>query len=315
MSENLIEVKHLKKYFYLDGKMVLKAVDDISFNIKKGETFGLIGESGCGKTTCARTILGLYKATSGEMFMNGADIQRLHSKDKKAFAKRCQIIFQDTYSSLNPRITLKEIIGEGMDIHNLYMGTSREDKINNILEMTGISKAHGSRFPHEFSGGQRQRIVIARALSVEPEFIVCDEPVSSLDVSMQAQIINLLTKLQNEMGLTYLFISHDLSVVRHICDRVGVMYLGHIVELGNRSDVYENPLHPYTKALLSAIPNINNKVVGERIMLKGELESPINPKPGCRFANRCMQSKEICFEETPKLKEKTMDHFVACHLY
>ncbi|MGE5627117.1 MAG: ABC transporter ATP-binding protein [Solirubrobacterales bacterium] len=314
ISENLIEIKNLKKHFYIDRKMVLKAVDGISFNIKKGETFGLIGESGCGKTTCGRTILGLYKATSGEVFMDGTDIQKLHNRDKKNFAKKCQIIFQDTYSSLNPRITLRDIIGEGIDIHNIYRGNEREEKINRILEITGLDKAYGSMFPHEFSGGQRQRIVIARALSVEPEFIVCDEPVSSLDVSMQAQIINLLVKLQKELGLTYLFISHDLSVIRYISHRVGVMYLGHIVELGDKEDIYENPMHPYTKAMLSAIPNIN-KEAGHKVMLKGELETPINPKPGCRFANRCIHSKEICYTETPELKKKTNSHFVACHLY
>jgi oligopeptide transport system ATP-binding protein len=316
-SENLIEVRNLKKYFKVGKDATLKAVDDVSFDIKKGETLGLVGESGCGKTTCGRTVMGLYAATGGNVTFDGVEIHGLNRTDKKKFARRAQIIFQDPYASLNPRMTVGDIIGEGIDIHNLHKGQERTDRIFKLLELVGLNKEHASRFPHEFSGGQRQRIGIARALAVEPDFIVCDEPISALDVSIQAQVVNLLIKLQRELGLTYLFIAHDLSMVKHISDRVGVMYLGTMVELASSHDLYAKPLHPYTQALLSAIPIPDPEVEKsrQRIMLEGEVPSPINPKPGCRFAARCKYAKPICTEQAPVFKEVEKEHFVACHLY
>lgn len=316
-SDTLIEVRHLKKYFNVGEKLILKAVDDVSFSIKKGETLGLVGESGCGKTTCGRTILGLYPATSGEVLYQGTNIYNLNKKEKKAFTKKGQIIFQDPYASLDPRMTVGDIIGEGIDIHNLYTGNERTERIYKLLSLVGLNKEQASRFAHEFSGGQRQRIGIARALSIEPEFIVCDEPISALDVSIQAQVVNLLIKLQRELGLTYLFIAHDLSMVKHISDRIGVMYLGNMVEFANSEELYENPLHPYTKALLSAIPIPDPKIqrVRQRIMLEGEVPSPINPKPGCRFAQRCKYAMPVCNEIIPEFKEVDKEHFIACHLF
>ena len=316
-NEILIEVKNLKKYFQVGKHATLKAVDDVSFFIRKGETLGLVGESGCGKTTCGRTVMGMYSATGGEVLFDGVDVHKLDKKAKKDFARRAQIIFQDPYASLNPRMTVGDIIGEGIDIHNLYSGQERTDRIYELLQLVGLNKEHGSRFPHEFSGGQRQRIGIARALAIEPDFIVCDEPISALDVSIQAQIVNLLIQLQQELGLTYLFIAHDLSMVKHISDRVGVMYLGAMVELASSHDLYEKPLHPYTQALLSAIPVPDPEVERnkERIKLEGEVPSPINPKPGCRFAPRCRYAKPICSEQTPILKEIEKEHYVACHLF
>jgi len=316
-NEILIEVKNLKKYFQVGKHATLKAVDDVSFFIRKGETLGLVGESGCGKTTCGRTVMGMYSATGGEVIFDGVDVHKLDKKAKKDFARRAQIIFQDPYASLNPRMTVGDIIGEGIDIHNLYTGQKRTNRIYELLQLVGLNKEHGSRFPHEFSGGQRQRIGIARALAIEPEFIVCDEPISALDVSIQAQIVNLLIQLQQELGLTYLFIAHDLSMVKHISDRVGVMYLGAMVELASSHDLYEKPLHPYTQALLSAIPVPDPEVERNkaRIKLEGEVPSPINPKPGCRFAPRCAYAKPICSEQTPILKEVEKEHYVACHLF
>ncbi len=316
-AENLIEVKNLKKYLKVGKNAILKAVDDVSFVIKKGETLGLVGESGCGKTTCGRTVMGLYEATDGQVIYDGVNIHGISGKEKKDFTRKAQIIFQDPYASLNPRMTVGDIVGEGIDIHNLYTGQERTDRIYKILELVGLNKEHASRFPHEFSGGQRQRIGIARALAIEPEFIVCDEPISALDVSIQAQIVNLLIKLQRELGLTYLFIAHDLSMVKHISDRVGVMYLGTMVELASSHDLYSKPLHPYTQALLSAIPvpDPETEKNRQRIMLEGEVPSPINPKPGCRFAARCRYAKPICSEVSPELKEVEKDHFVACHLF
>lgn len=316
-KEILIQVKNLKKYFKVGKNAVLKAVDDVSFDIRRGETLGLVGESGCGKTTCGRTVMGLYSATDGQVIFNGEDIHSLDKKGKKEFTRRAQIIFQDPYASLNPRMTVGDIIGEGIDVHNLYTGQERTDRIYKLLEIVGLNKEHASRFPHEFSGGQRQRIGIARALAIEPDFIVCDEPISALDVSIQAQIVNLLIKLQQELGLTYLFIAHDLSMVKHISDRVGVMYLGTMVELASSHDLYDKPLHPYTQALLSAIPIPDPEVEKnrKRIVLEGEVPSPINPKPGCRFAARCRFAKPECFEVNPVLKEVEKDHFVACHLF
>jgi len=315
-KEVLIHVKNLKKYFQVGKNATLKAVDDVSFDILKGETLGLVGESGCGKTTCGRTVMGLYEATAGEILFDGHDVSKLNKKEKKDFARRAQIIFQDPYASLNPRMTVGDIIGEGIDIHNLYTGQERTNRIFELLQLVGLNKEHASRFPHEFSGGQRQRIGIARALAIEPDFIVCDEPISALDVSIQAQVVNLLIKLQNELGLTYLFIAHDLSMVKHISDRVGVMYLGTMVELASSADLYDKPLHPYTQALLSAIPVPDPEVERnkKRIPLEGEVPSPINPKPGCRFAPRCRYAKPICSEKNPEFKEVEPNHFVACHL-
>ncbi|MBW9170512.1 ABC transporter ATP-binding protein [Clostridium estertheticum] len=316
-SEDLIIVKNLKKYFEVGKNETLKAVDDVSFTIKKGETLGLVGESGCGKTTCGRTVMGLYPATAGEVIFNGVNIHGLKGKAKRDFCRYAQIIFQDPYASLNPRMTVGDIVGEGIDIHKLYTGKKKAEKIQEVLQLVGLNKEHASRFPHEFSGGQRQRIGIARALAIEPKFIVCDEPISALDVSIQAQVVNLLIKLQKELGLTYLFIAHDLSMVRHISDRVGVMYLGKLVELAPSGILYEDPLHPYTKALLSSIPvadpiESKNK---NRIMLEGEVPSPINTKPGCGFIQRCKYAMDCCKNETPQLKEIKPGHLVACHLF
>ncbi|QIB27028.1 ABC transporter ATP-binding protein [Caloranaerobacter azorensis] len=319
MEQNkaFIQVKNLKKYFKVGRKAILKAVDDVTFDIRKGETLGLVGESGCGKTTCGRTILGLYSATDGDVIFDGINVHKLKGKEKKEFTKRAQIIFQDPYASLNPRMTVSDIVSAGMDIHDMYTPRERLERVYELLNLVGLNKEHASRFPHEFSGGQRQRIGIARALALEPEFIVCDEPISALDVSIQAQIVNLLIKLQKELGLTYLFIAHDLSMVRHISDRVGVMYLGNMVELTGSMRLYEKPLHPYTKALLSAIPVPEPNIARnrKRIRLEGEVPSPINPKPGCRFVTRCSYAKKECYEDTPVLKEVEPDHFVACHLY
>lgn len=316
-ENTFIQVKNLKKYFHVGRNAILKAVDDVSFDIKKGETLGLVGESGCGKTTCGRTIIGMYNATAGEVIIDGKNIHGMSQSQKKEFTKKAQVIFQDPYASLDPRMTVGDIIGEGIDIHNIYKGKERTERIQQLLALVGLNKEHASRFPHEFSGGQRQRIGIARALAIEPEFIMCDEPISALDVSIQAQIVNLLIKLQKELGLTYLFIAHDLSMVRHISDRVGVMYLGKMVELSTSKKVYENPLHPYTQALMSAIPipDPDLEKNRKRIMLEGDVPSPINPKPGCRFASRCKYAKPICMDQDPEFKEIEDGHFVACHLF
>ncbi len=320
MADNkdiLVHVEHLKKYFPIRNKGTLMAVDDVSFDIYKGETLGLVGESGCGKTTCGRTVIGLYPATGGSIEYDGKDVTGLKGKDKQWFKKRVQMIFQDPYASLDPRMTVGDIIAEGMENFNLYTnGKEREERVQELLSLVGLNKEHATRFPHEFSGGQRQRIGIARALAVDPEFIVCDEPISALDVSIQAQVVNLLIKLQKELGLTYLFIAHDLSMVKHISDRVGVMYMGHIVELASSSELYSNPQHPYTKALLSAIPIPNPEIERGKTVLpiEGEVGSPINCKDGCRFASRCKFVCEKCKSETPVLREIGDHHFVACHL-
>ncbi|WP_174664662.1 oligopeptide/dipeptide ABC transporter ATP-binding protein [Thermoanaerobacterium thermosaccharolyticum] len=312
----ILEVKNLKKYFHVSGG-ILKAVDDVSFTIKRGETLGLVGESGCGKSTTGRTVIGLYEATGGSVIFDDIPVHKMNDETRRKFARKAQMIFQDPYASLNPRMTVGDIIGEGIDIHGLYTGKERRERIYNLLELVGLNREHANRFPHEFSGGQRQRIGIARAMAIEPEFIVCDEPISALDVSIQAQIVNLLMNLQEEKGLTYLFIAHDLSMVRHISDRVAVMYLGSIAELTQSGELYTNPLHPYTQALLSAVPIPDPEVERkrERIILEGDVPSPINPPSGCRFRTRCKYAMDICSEVTPSLKEVGSGHFVACHLF
>lgn len=315
-KKTLIEVKNLKKYFNVGNNAVLKAVDNVSFAIKEGETLGLVGESGCGKSTTGRTIIRLYEATGGEVIYDGKNVHNLNKAEQKEFTKQAQMIFQDPYASLNPRMTVGDIIGEGIDIHNLYSGKERTARIYNLLNTVGLNKEHANRFPHEFSGGQRQRIGIARSLAIEPKFIVCDEPISALDVSIQAQVVNLLVELQRDFGLTYLFIAHDLSMVKHISDRVGVMYLGTMVEMSSSHELYKTPLHPYTQALMSAIP-IADPVIEksrQRILLEGDVPSPINPPPGCRFKARCRYAKDICSQEMPEFREVAPDHFVACHI-
>ena len=313
----LINVVDLKKHFVVGKKMILKAVDGITFDIYKGETLGLVGESGCGKSTAGRTIIGLYEATDGEVIFDGRSIQGMDKRERKDFTRRAQMIFQDPYASLNPRMTVTDIVGEGIDIHELYKGDARQQRIYQLLDLVGLNREHANRFPHEFSGGQRQRIGIARALAIEPEFIVCDEPISALDVSIQAQVVNLLQDLQKQFGLTYLFIAHDLSMVRHISDRIAVMYLGAIVELAPSAELYKKPMHPYTEALLSAVPIPDPTVERnrQRIILKGDVPSPINPPPGCKFQARCPKCMEVCKRVTPELKELEPGHFVACHLY
>lgn len=316
MAQKLLEVKNLKKYFQVGRNQTLKAVDDVSFELDYGETLGLVGESGCGKSTIGRTIIQLYTPTGGDVVFEGKSVVGLSASDRKKFAKDAQIIFQDPYASLNPRMTVGDIIGEGIDIHRLHTGSKRASRINELLSLVGLNADHASRYPHEFSGGQRQRIGIARALAIEPRFIVCDEPISALDVSIQAQIVNLLIKLQKEFNFSYLFIAHDLSMVKHISDRVAVMYLGTIVELASSAVLYDNPVHPYTKALLSAIPIPDPKIENQRqrILLKDDVPSPINPKPGCRFKGRCAEACADCESITPELKEIEPGHFVACHL-
>jgi len=320
MSENrpLIEVKHLKEYFDINTGLFrskpLKAVDDVSFSIKKGETLGLVGESGCGKTTVGRTILHLYKPTGGEVWYDGKLIKSRN--DIKEFRKKATMVFQDPYSSLNPRMTVSDIIGEPLDVHKLYSSKQeRQEKILQFMDYVGLNSEHASRYAHEFSGGQRQRIGIARSLAVNPDFIVCDEPVSALDVSIQAQVINMFDELQDKLGLTYLFIAHDLLVVRHISDRIAVMYLGHMVELASAEEIYERPLHPYSKSLLSAVPVPDPKVAraNKRIVLSGDIPSPLNAPSGCPFRTRCQYATEKCAESMPEFKEVSTGHFVACH--
>lgn len=317
-KEIVLSVQHLKKYFSVGRKATLKAVDDVTFNIYKGETLGMVGESGCGKTTCGRTCIGLYDKTDGMVLYNGQDVHAMNKKQKHDFKKEVQMVFQDPYTSLDPRMTVAEIIGEGIDIHHLAKNKQdREEQIYHYLEMVELNREHANRFVHEFSGGQRQRIGIARALSVQPKFIVLDEPVSALDVSIQAQVINLLVDLQKQMGLTYLFVAHDLSVVKHISDRIAVLYLGTLVELTTSAELYQNPMHPYTQGLLSSIPipdpDIELERDAKRIRLEGEVPSPINTKPGCKFAGRCKYATELCRTKMPALKEYDKGHFVACH--
>ena len=319
----LVEINDLKKYFpikkglFSSSHSNVKAVDGVSFKINKGETLGIVGESGCGKTTCGRTIIKLYEPTGGHIIYNGQDITRLSPKQMLPYRKKIQMIFQDPYASLNSRMTVGDIVGESIDIHGVYKGKDRMARIQELLTTVGLNSEHASRYPHEFSGGQRQRIGIARSLAVQPEFIICDEPISALDVSIQAQVINMLEELQEKMGLTYLFIAHDLSMVKHISNRIGVMYLGKMVEIGDSDEVYGHPMHPYTQALLSAIPipDPEEAALRQRIMLQGEIPSPIDPPPGCRFKGRCKYAKPICSEVDPELKNLGTDHFVACHLF
>ncbi len=318
-GEVILKVENLKKYFPIKGGFFkrtighVKAVDDISIEIRKGETLGIVGESGCGKSTTGRTILQLLNPTSGNVYFKGQKLNTMKKKDLRNIRTKMQLIFQDPYSSLNPRMTVGQIIGEALIDHKLVKKSKLREKVLEVMEMCGLAEYQIDRFPHEFSGGQRQRIGIARALALNPEFIVADEPVSALDVSIQAQIINLLAKLQKEKGFTYMFISHDLSVVEHICNRVGVMYLGSMMELGDKEDLFSNPLHPYTKALLSAIPIPDPTVKRERIILEGDIPSPANPPKGCKFHTRCPYSSEICEKEIPKYEKMGNNHYVACH--
>ena len=317
MSEYLLEVEGLKKYFSLGRGRILHAVDDVSFALKPGETLGLVGESGCGKTTVGRTLLKLYKPDGGKIIYQGEDITQARGKRHRELCCKMQMIYQDPYASLNPFMTIGEIVSEGLEINKI--GADRQERqlmTYDLLEMVGLTKEHANRFPHEFSGGQRQRAGIARALAVNPEFVVCDEAISALDVSVQAQIINMLMDLREKMNLTYLFIAHDLSVVRYISQRVAVMYLGKIVEIGKASEVYSHPAHPYTKGLLEAVPVADPDYEKAKLYtgMNGEITSPINCKPGCRFANRCLMATERCRTETPAMREIGPDHSVACHM-
>ena len=313
----LLEVKNLKKYFKIDSKTWLKAVDDVSFGIEEGETLGLVGESGCGKSTLGRTVIGLYPPTDGSILFEGRDITHLTAKEKVALTKKMQVIYQDPYACLDPRMTVADIIAEGLDIHGICKGEQRRKRIYELLRLVGMNEEHANRFPHEFSGGQRQRIGIARALAIDPKFIICDEPISALDVSIQAQVVNLLEDLQKQLGLTYLFIAHDISMVAHISDRIAVMYLGAMAELAPSKDIMESPLHPYTKALLSAVPFADPDAsrARNRIKLTGDVPSPMSAQTGCKFASRCSQCTKACREEAPTLREVRPGHFVSCHLY
>ena len=318
MSDNLVEVKHLKEYFNISTGMFrskpLKAVDDVSFAIKRGETLGLVGESGCGKTTVGRTLLHLYKPTAGEIWFDGKPIKT--KADILEYRRKSAMVFQDPYSSLNPRMTVSDIIAEPMDVHKLYANQKeRQEKVLELMARVGLNSEHANRYAHEFSGGQRQRIGIARSLATSPEFVVCDEPVSALDVSIQAQVINMFDDLQRDMGLTYLFIAHDLLVVRHISDRIAVMYLGKMVEMADAKEIYSSPLHPYSKSLMSAVPLPDPKKAREnqRIVLTGDIPSPLNAPSGCPFRTRCPHATEQCAMEMPEFKEVSTGHFVACH--
>ncbi len=320
-SENILEVRNLKKYFPIKGGFFggvtgqVKAVDDVSFTIKKGTTMGLVGESGCGKSTTGRTILRLLEKTEGDIIFDGKDVSTLDKKALRELRTKMQIIFQDPYSSLSPRLPIGEIIGEAVREHGIVSDKEYDEYITSIMKECGLQEYHKDRYPHEFSGGQRQRICIARALALKPQFVVCDEPVSALDVSIQAQIINLLKKLQEDRGLTYLFISHDLSVVEHISDTIGVMYLGNLVETGNTEDIFSKPLHPYTQALFSAIPMPDPDIKKDRILLQGDIPSPANPPAGCKFHTRCSKCMEKCKNTVPTPKDMGNGHVVCCHLY
>ena len=310
----MLEVINLKKYFSVANGGQLHAVDDVSFQIEKGETLGVVGESGCGKSTLGRTILRLHEPTGGKVIFDGMDIVSFNKEEMRQMRKEMQIIFQDPYASLNPRFTISQIIEEPLKLHNLYpTAAARRERVEELMELTGLSKRMYNMYPHEFDGGRRQRVVIARALALNPKFIVCDEPVSALDVSIQAQIINLMMELQEKFGLTYIFISHDMSVIKHISTNIGVMYLGQMIEKASKNEMFKNPIHPYTIALLSAIPSTNIREKKEKIILKGEIASPVNPKPGCRFAPRCPFATDQCRAGDPAFEEVLPGHFVACH--
>ncbi len=313
-KESFISLREVSKNFKVSGGL-LRAVNKVSFDINKGETLGLVGESGCGKSTLGRVVMGVYQPSEGEIIVKGEPLHIKSAKDRYKYAKVAQMIFQDPYASLNPRMTVGDIIAEGMEIHKMYDAKKRKERVNELLETVGLNKEYASRFPHEFSGGQRQRIGIARALAIEPEFLVCDEPISALDVSIQSQIINLLIDLQQKLGLTYLFIAHDLDIVRYISDRIAVMYLGHVMEIGDSDEVYNNALHPYSQALLSAvpIPDPDMEKKKQRIILQGDVPSPIDVPKGCPFAGRCRYAKDKCSEERPELREVKAGHQVACH--
>ncbi len=315
-GDPLVRVDHMSKFFQVGRNATLKAVNNVTFDIYKGETVGLVGESGCGKSTTGRCIVKLDPPTAGNVYYDGKDIYQMTKEEHHQFTSDVQMIFQNPYSSLNPRMTVKDIVGEGMKLHGHYSNAELDERIEELLNRVGLGKDHMSRFSHEFSGGQRQRIGIARALSVDPKFIVCDEPVSALDVSIQAQVINMLKNLQDELGLTYLFIAHDLSVVKYISDRVIVMYLGNIVEQAPAEELYANPLHPYTKALLSSIPVADPDIARtrKRIPIKGEIPSPINPKERCQFADRCPYATDKCHSEVPPVKDFGNHHYASCHI-
>ena len=318
--EDFVQVEHLVKYFPVRAGLMqrvvnwVKAVDDVSFNVRKGETLGMVGESGCGKTTIGRSMLRLVEPTSGSVHYEGKDVLKLRGHDLKDVRRHMQIIFQDPYASLDPQVPIGESVMEGLHIHNIGSRQERYDLMIDTLKKVGLEDYHARRYPHEFSGGQRQRIGIARALALRPNFIICDEPVSALDVSIQSQVLNILKDLQKEFGLTYLFIAHNLSVVEHISDRVAVMYLGKMVELADRDELFRNPLHPYTKALMSAIPVPDPKLRRNRTILKGDVPSPLNPPKGCRFHPRCPIAEQICSEQEPEFREAAPNHWVACWL-
>ena len=321
-KEVLLKVENLKKYFPIMRGIIrrkvgdVKAVDGVTFDIYEGETLGLVGESGCGKSTTGRVILQLYPVTSGEITFMGQELTNLSSEEMRKIRPKMQMIFQDPHASLNPRMTVGSIISEPLDEHSVVRGRAKRERVEELLELVGLSHFHASRYPHEFSGGQRQRIGIARALALNPKFIICDEPIAALDVSIQAQVVNLLEDLQGEFGLTYLFISHDLSMIRHIAQRVAVMYLGRIMELAYQSELYNNPLHPYTQALLSAVPTPDPTIEEKRvrIILEGDVPSPAYPPPGCPFNTRCPIAEDICSQEIPEWRELQPEHWVACHL-